>query len=155
MKLVKLFLKKVYTSTINTQGQCMSFWCVIYVSTYILCNTINTDLSTSFQLLICSEYKQNLFLLITFIRKAVCTKCRCKRTIFLNKWELLKFCSYCKHFDQIHHNIIIRVNVFGGSVNRIKNKIGSWLLWSRIDWLWTDLVHLLVFRRLQKLQDLQ
>ena len=59
--------------------------------------------ATSFGILICFEYQQILFLLITYLRQAVCTKCRYKRTIFHNKCELLKYCSYRKHFDQIHH----------------------------------------------------
>lgn len=104
--------------TINTssyiQGkQPTSFWRVVYVILHM-----KTDLSTSFW--ICSEYKLNLFLLIFYRRKTACTKCRCIRTIFHNKNELLICCNYRKHFETNHHNI--RWNVFSQSVWRIKEK---------------------------------
>ena len=37
-----------------------------------------------------SEYQRNLFLLITDRKQTASTKCRCKRTIFYNKCELMK-----------------------------------------------------------------
>ena len=62
------------------------------------------------------SYVQNISN-ITYRWKAVCTKCRFKKTIFHNKCELLKCSSYCKHFNQIPHNIgkTCLVEVFAGS----------------------------------------
>ena len=84
------------------------------------------------------QYQQNLLLLINYQSKAVCTKCRYKRTIFHNKCELLKCCRYGKHYDQIHHNI--RWNGLDRSVFRIYKKTGSWLLRSDNVLLLTNLV---------------
>ena len=49
-----------------------------------------------FWILICSENYRDLFLLLTYRRKAAFTECKDKRTIFHTKCELLK------HFDRIH-----------------------------------------------------
>ena len=107
----------------KSRQQPTSFLRIIYV---IL--RISIGLSSSFRKLLCSEHQRNIFLLITYRRKAACNKYRCKRTIFHNKCELLKCCGYRKHFVQIHH--IISCNVFGQSVCRIKKKIGSWFYFS-------------------------
>ena len=61
------------------------------------------------------------FLLTTHLIKGC--KCRCKRTIFHIKCELLECCSYCKHFDQIHHSMWR--DVFGRSLCRIEKNNGS------------------------------
>ena len=60
------------------------------------------------------------FSALTYRRKAACTIGRGKKTIFNNKCELLKCCSYGKHLDRIHLNI--KWNVFGRSVCKIEKK---------------------------------
>ena len=75
-----------------------------------------------FQIIICSEYQQNLFLLIIYLRKAMCTNVDIKRTIVHNKCEQ-KYCIDWQHFDQIHNNM--RWNVFCRCVCRIQKKLES------------------------------
>ena len=121
-----------------------SFWHVINI---ILRMKIGR--SSSFRILICLEYQWNLFLLITYWRKATLPNVDAKEHY---KCELLNCCFYPKHFDQIHHNT--RWKVFGRNVSRIKKKIGIWLLCGSISLLFTGLVHLLTFCRLWTLEDL-
>ena len=94
-------------------------WCFSRSATYVIlmrywCHSqTKIALNESFRILIYSEYQRNLFffLLLTYRRKDAFNKCWYNRTIFHNKCELLKCCSYRKHLYQIHHNI--RWNAFG------------------------------------------
>ena len=89
----------------------MLFRCVVYV---IL--RMNNAFGASFWIVVCSEYQRKISVLITYRRKAACTKCRCSRCkIVHNKCELLKCCYYYKHFDQIYNNIRYLVDVLAES----------------------------------------
>ena len=91
-------LQKNWHNTPQLQGQQpILFWRVSYITL--------TDLSASSRILVCLKYQLNFSLLVTYQRKAACTKCTYIKTIFYNKCGLLQCCSCHKHFNQIHHYI--------------------------------------------------